>query len=293
MKIAIHALLAAGLVTGTLAVPVTAQSYRDDRDRDADQQMSRTNEAERSFLIRNPSEEARGEDRSREREDRERQRDDRSASRQDRRQAATHYAAGYYAGYLDALDDYAVLVVDVQRLRGAQRQASRDQRDGGQSEQDTIRQRLREQLRSEGRRRLSARSESQSQSQRMQLTGEVLRTRRVSLRSSDGQHMVALVETDSGRRRLVDLGRPENLEDFQVAEGAQLEARGRMARTRNNIPVLLADRVRVDGNSQRINRDDRASDRPSRSDQQDQQLLDRREDRRDEADRSWFESRGE
>ena len=49
-----------------------------------------------------------------------------------------------------------------------------------------------------------------------------------------------LIETDEGNHRIVDLGPTSKFEDNQIRQGRQVSVEGRMARTRDDVPVLLA-----------------------------------------------------
>lgn len=85
--------------------------------------------------------------------------------------------------------------------------------------------------------------------------GEVLRTKKIDVRGTDTQNLVALVETDSGRRTVVDLGPLSNLHnnDVHLGRGDHLSVRGFFVRIGDH-RVLMARQLRFDGDNVSINR---------------------------------------
>ena len=175
---------------------------------------------------------------------------------EERREAVKHYYAGYNAGYragyLDSQDDYVLYIIDLQKKRGGRGASERSMASSDSERQ--MRGRLRQQMRSgmSGRGSLSA-------SQNVQ--GEVLRTKRVPLKITGREHTVVLLETDQGKRRIVDLGPSRQLSDLSIEKGKRIYVEGRFARTRDDVPVLLAQRLQTGDESLRIERQMRQGER--------------------------------
>jgi hypothetical protein len=169
-----------------------------------------------------------------------------SRSNQDRQAVSAHfragYTAGYKAGYVDAQDDYVLYIIDLQHKRKGQQGESRGQ-DSQLSQSD--RQRLRAQMRGP--------TGGQAMSSTQQLRGEILKTKKVTLKNTNRQHTVVLLETDKGRR-IADLGPSRNLGELQIDEGQKISVQGRFARTRDQVPVLLARRVQANGQAISVDR---------------------------------------
>jgi plastocyanin len=93
--------------------------------------------------------------------------------------------------------------------------------------------------------------------QRQQIQGQVLRTRRINVASTNTAILAALVETTKGRRVIVDLGPTRNLrdQDVEIRTGDEIVARGWFSRVAN-VPVLLANRVQANGQTVAIRREE-------------------------------------
>jgi sporulation protein YlmC with PRC-barrel domain/nitrate reductase NapAB chaperone NapD len=91
-----------------------------------------------------------------------------------------------------------------------------------------------------------------------QVSGQVQRTKNVEVRTLDPkgkaqQNRVVLLQTDQGRRIVVDLGPAQALQGVSLQQGAQLDASGQWIRIGDR-PVLWANQVTVDGKSMQIKR---------------------------------------
>lgn len=167
----------------------------------------------------------------------------RSEAQEDRRAALRQFMAGLYAGYVrgyrDASDD--ALVVIVRPQGDAQQQMGR----GEQFD----RERLREELRSRTWRDqpYQARQPSQFRQQRPQMiSGEVLKTKEVELKNTDRKHLVVMLKTDEGQRKIVDLGSTDLLKDLEIMEGKRIGVRGFPVMV-GDMRIVRASQVRADG----------------------------------------------
>jgi len=98
-----------------------------------------------------------------------------------------------------------------------------------------------------------------------QVSGQVSRTKNVEVRTLDPkgkaqQNRVVLLQTDQGRRIVVDLGPAQALQGVSLQQGAQLDASGQWIRIGDR-PVLWANRVSVDGKTVQIKRPQRDQSR--------------------------------
>jgi hypothetical protein len=86
-----------------------------------------------------------------------------------------------------------------------------------------------------------------------QVSGQILRTKRVEVPEQNIEVLAALVETEDGRRQVVDLGPIEDLQDqgIRCQSGDEIRARGRFVRIGDHL-VLLAQRLNADGQTVRI-----------------------------------------
>jgi S1-C subfamily serine protease len=91
----------------------------------------------------------------------------------------------------------------------------------------------------------------QGQQNRRQVSGEIVKTKRVDVRNSDRQHLVALLKTDDGNRLIVDLGSPGRLGDQMPKIGDQISATGRSARVGDRT-IIVADQLRNGDQTVRI-----------------------------------------
>ena len=83
--------------------------------------------------------------------------------------------------------------------------------------------------------------------------GRVVRTKKVGLRGRPLEHLVALVRTDQGDIRVVDLGPVRNLQEVKLATGDAIVVSGEVVRVGDR-QVLMASRLRKDGRETRIDR---------------------------------------
>jgi hypothetical protein len=148
------------------------------------------------------------------------------------------YLAGYLDGYHDAIDDHLSLLVDNQEPRGGPPARMIPQRPG-------LSPRDREQFRRSVQQRIRSQIQPPAGTATPTLTGEILRTKRVERKSTGQEHLVALVETDQGRRRIVDLGPSENLNDLDLGRGDRISVQGKASRATGNVPIVLAQRLKA------------------------------------------------
>ncbi len=83
--------------------------------------------------------------------------------------------------------------------------------------------------------------------------GRVLRTKKVAVGDTDIEHLVALLKTRSGNRRIVDLGPTSNFRDAPVHSGDMLSVRGRVVSVGDR-QVFMANQATVNGKSIDIER---------------------------------------
>jgi hypothetical protein len=107
--------------------------------------------------------------------------------------------------------------------------------------------------------------EQSTQTTQQQVSGQVLRTKHVEVRTLDPkgqakQNFVALLQTDQGRRVVVDLGPPQQLQAVSLKQGMQVDAHGQWVRIGDR-PVLWASRLTVDGKTVQIRRPQRTQPR--------------------------------
>lgn len=146
------------------------------------------------------------------------------------------YLAGYLDGYHDAIDDHLALLLDDQEPRGDQPRMAPKR---GLSPSD------REQFRRSVQDRIRSQIQRPAGTVALTLTGEILRTKRVERKTTGQEHLVALVETDQGRRRIVDLGPTENLNDLDLGRGDRISVLGKASRAAGDVPIVLAQRLKA------------------------------------------------
>lgn len=83
--------------------------------------------------------------------------------------------------------------------------------------------------------------------------GRVLRTKKVAVGDTDIEHLVALLKTRGGNRRIVDLGPTSSFRDAPVHSGDMLSVRGRVVSVGDR-QVLMANQATVNGKSIDIER---------------------------------------
>ena len=187
-----------------------AQSDSGDQSRDQDRQ-SRNQQGERDDSQRQRMRQERGQ-----------QQNNMSS---ERRAALRHYRAGYYAGYRsgyrDASDGYVLYLFGDTNQQSAEAGRSQRSRDGGQ--------------------RQSSRGRALQQ-----VSGEILRLKRIPIRNTNIQHTAVLLKTNDGKRRVVDLGPTQNLRQLDLREGDQVSVRGGIVRIGDS-RIFFARQVRSDG----------------------------------------------
>ncbi|HEX6961121.1 MAG TPA: hypothetical protein VF175_04590 [Lacipirellula sp.] len=166
------------------------------------------------------------------------------------REARRHYMAGfvrgYNAGFADGLDDYLIIV-------GRPSDQGSDQASSSASRQRDDERRIRERLRNDARDRArSADSQRRSQQGRQdstpqQVSGEVVAIKRVTLQNDQQQHLLLLMETDQGVRRIIDAGPASQVRRLSLQPGNLATAEGRFRRTRDGVPVLNARWIESSG----------------------------------------------
>lgn len=107
----------------------------------------------------------------------------------------------------------------------------------------------------------------QKQSQQVlqkQVSGTIIRSKDVQVRTlgqdTGEKNRVVLLQTQQGERLVVDLGNKQHLQGLSLQQGMQLQAQGRPVRIGDR-PVLLAERITVNGQTQRIQRPERSQAR--------------------------------
>jgi hypothetical protein len=167
-----------------------------------------------------------------------------------RRHYLAGFVRGYYSGFSDGVDDYVIVV----GKQGDQRaETSGDRRDSSDRQSQNLRDRLRqnsrsrmsEQMKSDGASRFNQSQQRQSQrthASQQRVSGEVTATKRTKLKNDDQVHLILLVTTDQGQRRIVDAG-PDSEGRQSIRKGDKIVAEGRMKRTSDGVPVLMSQRI--------------------------------------------------
>ncbi len=140
-------------------------------------------------------------------------------------------------GRYDAFE--TIFVYDLQMAQ----KRSRDRLEQGQSEQSQSQ---------SGRQssRQSAGSKKQ-QSATAKLAGELQDMRKIRMRDSEQQFVIARVRTDEGRTAKVLLGKQQQLSGFDLSNGDRIEVEGRRGRI-NDQPVLVANKLKAGGKAMQI-----------------------------------------
>jgi hypothetical protein len=87
--------------------------------------------------------------------------------------------------------------------------------------------------------------------QAKQVTGQIKRMKEVNFRGTDQTNQVVLLETQQGRQLAVDLGNVQNLQDFNLQQGTQIQVQGKPVRIGDRM-VLLANQLEANGQTMRI-----------------------------------------
>ena len=172
-----------------------------------------------------------------------------NASQAVRRHYLAGFVRGYYLGFADGVNDYVIVVGG----QGDQRQrSSADRQDQSNRQSQNLRNHLRQNSRSRMAGQMKSTGDSRSsQSQGSQrprtshqrVSGEVTATKRTKLQNDDQVHLVLLVTTDQGQRRIVDAGPDSQARRLSIKKGDKIVAEGRMKRTSDGVPVLMSQRV--------------------------------------------------
>lgn len=113
---------------------------------------------------------------------------------------------------------------------------------GQQSQQRKQRQQQRSEQRQQQSRQKQAKQQSQDQKRVATVTGKLQDVRTVNLKG-EGRHVLAKLQTRSGKTIVVDLGRPQDLIGRKFRRGQELSALGRPGRI-NGKPLIVADKLR-------------------------------------------------
>jgi hypothetical protein len=88
------------------------------------------------------------------------------------------------------------------------------------------------------------------------LRGIVLRHKDVRLKNRDRRHRLVLLRTEDGFRRTLDLGPADKIGSLHLQDGDDLAARGPVVMVGDR-QVLMANQIRVEGQTIRVERDAR------------------------------------
>jgi hypothetical protein len=161
------------------------------------------------------------------------------------------YTAGFFDGYRQAVKDHLPLMLDFQQQR---RGTDRTQPQGR-----PFRPRSGELPRQQGRRGMREGMIGGVSEQHPQIvSGKILRTKRVDLKNTRQQHLVALVQTDQGKRRIVDLGRAQDLAKLDLGRGDRISVRGGTLPASGDVPVVVARQLTVGDNKVTIRKQQKA-----------------------------------
>lgn len=168
-----------------------------------------------------------------------------SEMREIRRHYMAGFVRGYNAGFADGLDDYVIIV-------GRPTDQGSAQAGSNASRQRNDERRIRERLRNEARNRARGADSRRMQQGRQesapqQVSGEVVAVKRVTLENDRQQHLLLLMETEQGGRRIIDAGPAGQVRRLSIQPGDAVSAEGRFRRTRDGVPVLNARWVESSG----------------------------------------------
>lgn len=129
--------------------------------------------------------------------------------------------------------------------------APAQQRDArGQQQQQTRRQQPQQQPQQQ---QQQQQQQARQQPQRVQVKGEILRTKKVDLRRTDQQNLVVLLRTSGDRRIAADLGSLRNLRNVDVRSGDRVSVRGTLVRLGER-PVIMARQFDIGGKTVDVSR---------------------------------------
>lgn len=152
--------------------------------------------------------------------------------------------AGYMLGYADGLDDYVLIVgTPGQDRPGTARRGEQDEF------RSQLRNRARQEMSRQRQRQTPRDSATRHSRQPQRISGEIVAMKRVHLRNDQQRHLVVLIETPQGSRRIADLGPVQQLQQLDLQEGDRITVQGNFLPTREGTPVLNARRVQSQGRS--------------------------------------------
>ena len=85
------------------------------------------------------------------------------------------------------------------------------------------------------------------------VSGFVKKMRKYDVGNGEEQNLVVQIQTDQGRHQTIDLGNAEDLEDFEIDRGDRITAWGKIRKISGR-EVLLAKKLRINGEKVTINR---------------------------------------
>ncbi len=94
---------------------------------------------------------------------------------------------------------------------------------------------------------------NQQQVQGGYLNGRIVRTKTVDVFDGQAQHLIVLVETESGKQVAIDLGSPRHLPQEQITSGAQIRVDGKLVKIGDR-QLIIAERAQINGQSIRLQR---------------------------------------
>lgn len=103
-----------------------------------------------------------------------------------------------------------------------------------------------------------------AQPRRGRITGDITLTKRVDVKGTDRQHLVAMLRTDQDNRIIVDLGSPGRLGDQLPGSGDRVTVFGRLARVGDRA-VIIAEQFRHESRKGSEQQLVKTSHRPSAS----------------------------
>ncbi len=145
-------------------------------------------------------------------------------------------------GRYDAYE--TIFVYDLQMAQKRSRDRREQSQQQGQREQGQ-----REQGQSQSARQSAGGSKQQSATAK--IAGELQDMRKIRMRDSEQQFVIARVRTDEGRTAKVLLGKQQQLSGFDLSDGDRIEVEGRRGRI-NDQPVLVASKVKAGGKAMQV-----------------------------------------
>ncbi|MAT16688.1 MAG: hypothetical protein CMJ46_15620 [Planctomyces sp.] len=131
---------------------------------------------------------------------------------------------------------------DTQNIRQPRPRGNREQR--GQQRRDRN---------ADQREDVASRNQQRQRGKNITGSGEIIRTKKVNVRGQGREHLVVLMETQKGERRVADLGPVKQFKNIELKSGDQITVTGDVVNVGES-QVIAARKVEVDERTVRIER---------------------------------------